>query len=389
MERVRSRGLLLVVIALVAVNLRAVLTSVPPVVLDIQETTGWSDVTLGLLTTLPVVAMGAFALAVPAISAVVGRSHTIALAVALLAVAAGLRLIGDILPAMLVSVVLAGVGIALGAGLLPGVVREQLPDSVGLATGTWTGAMFTGAGVGAAITVPLAVLTGSWQVALALWALPAIIGLFAWTLAERGAPSPARVRPLSLRTLPWRSRPAWALTGYMTVNSIIYYGSLAWVAPSLEERGWSAEAAGLMFGLFVVMSIPAAFILPAWTQRARSRRGIVMGISVVTSIALLVIGVTAGPLIIPALLVFGFLHSGGFTISLAMLSEYSSDSAAAARLTAMGFTVTYLVAALTPTLAGALIEATGSWLAVFTALAAVSLAQVPCVVPLRRGLTIA
>ena len=389
MERVRSRGLLLVVIALVAVNLRAVLTSVPPVVLDIQETTGWSDVTLGLLTTLPVVAMGAFALAVPAISAVVGRSHTIALAVALLAVAAGLRLIGDILPAMLVSVVLAGVGIALGAGLLPGVVREQLPDSVGLATGTWTGAMFTGAGVGAAITVPLAVLTGSWQVALALWALPAIIGLIAWTLAERGAESPARVRPLSLRTLPWRSRPAWALTGYMTVNSIIYYGSLAWVAPSLEERGWSAEAAGLVFGLFVVMSIPAAFILPAWTQRARSRRGIVMGISVVSSITLLVIGVTAGPLIIPALLVFGFLHSGGFTISLAMLSEYSSDSAAAARLTAMGFTVTYLVAALTPTLAGALIEATGSWLAVFTALAAVSLAQVPCVVPLRRGLTIA
>lgn len=381
--------MLLVVIALVAVNLRTVLTSVPPVVLDIQETTGWSDVTLGLLTTLPVVAMGAFALAVPAISAVVGRSRTVGLAIALLALAAGLRLAGDVLPVMLVAVVLTGIGIALGAGLLPGIVREQLPDSVGLATGTWTGAMFTGAGIGAALTVPLAVLTGSWQIALALWALPAIIGLIAWALAERGRDSPGRTRVLSLRTLPWRNRTAWALTGYMTVNSIVYYGALAWIAPSLEERGWSAEAAGLIFGLFVVMSIPAALILPAWTQRAGSRRAIVIATALVSSVALLVMGLTAEALIVPALLVFGFLHTGGFTVSLSMLSEYSSDSAAAARLTAMAFTVTYLVAALTPTLAGAVLEWTGSWLAVFTALAIIALAEVPFILPLRRDLTIA
>ena len=81
-------------IALVAFNLRTALTSVPTVVVDIERATGMNDIAVGALTTLPVIAMGAFALAVPAIARRLGRSQTVWLAMTILVIAMGTRLAG-------------------------------------------------------------------------------------------------------------------------------------------------------------------------------------------------------------------------------------------------------------------------------------------------------
>ena len=388
----RQRVLLLSAIALVAFNLRTALTSVPTVVVDIQRATGMNDIAVGALTTLPVIAMGAFALAVPAIARRLGRSQTVWLAMALLVIAMGTRLAGGAPGVLASSALLAGIGIALAAGLVPGIIREEVPDSLGMATGLWTASMFTGATVGAALTVPIAELTGSWTIALAVWAIPAALAWLLWTIVEKPyLPShgPRNEQgSVSLRALPWRDANAWALTAYLTLNSVVFYSAIAWLAPSYDDRGWTPIEGGVLFGLFSVAQIVAALLLPPIAQRISARRTLFASTVVVSTAALLLIGVAPNALPIVVLMAFGLSHSGGFTIALAMLSEYSRDAASSARLTAMAFSVTFLVAALGPLLTGVVLQWSGSWAVVYVLLAIVCAGQLPPIMRLRRGIII-
>lgn len=379
--------MVLLALALVAPNLRIALSSVPAVVADIQAETGWSDAVIGLLTTIPVLCMGAFALVVPRLAGRIGRARTVSLALGLLAVTLAARLFADHPGVLPVSAFLAGVGIALAAGLVPGVVREQVPDSVGAATGLWTSTMMIGAALGGALTVPIALALDSWTAALAVWAVPAVIALIAWTLVERGhdREPPVTVR---LADLPWRHRTAWALTAYLALNSIVFYTALAWIAPAYVDRGWSQEDAGLLLGLFTASQILAAFTLPALAERISRRRTLYAAAILLVSASLLVMAFAPALAPVVVVFVFGFMLGAGFAMALALLSEFATDAAGSARLTAMAFFVTYLAAAGGPFAAGWLLDRFSSWSLVFALLALVAAAQLLTVPALRRGVVV-
>lgn len=386
----RPPWVIVAVLALVAVNLRAVLSSVPAVEVEIQAATGWSNAAIGVLTTIPVVCMGVLALAVPGISRRVGRRRTVALALATLTVAMGSRLAAENPWVLIVSALLSGVGIALAAGLVPSVVRDEVPQRVGLATGVWTGAMMTGAALGGALTVPLAVWLGSWQAALAFWALPALVGLIVWWRVEglKDAPSTQERPEVSLRSMPWRSRPAWALTGFLLTNSVVFYTLLAWLAPSFVDRGWSQEDAGFLFGAFTISQVVAALTMPFAAERIPARRALYAGFVTVCIVGIVLVGVTSADLAILWVTVVGFTLGGTFAMGLALLSEFARDGHSSARLTAMAFFVTYATASLGPIVAGALLDAGLGWGEVYGLVAVAGSAQLLTVVPLRRGVRI-
>jgi CP family cyanate transporter-like MFS transporter len=128
--------------------------------------------------------------------------------------------------------------------------------------------------------------------------------------------------------------------------------------------------------------------LPWIAQRFPGRRILWTITVIVTTVCLLSLAFTPGLLTALVLFLFGFSNAGGFTIGLSMLSESAADSAASARLTAMAFAVTYLLAAIGPTVAGALLDAAGSWTLVYVVLAIVALTQIPVLLPLRKGTVI-
>ena len=383
--------LLLVTLALVALNLRAVLTAIPPLTLEIQADTGWNDTTMGLLTTLPVVIMGLAALIVPWLAQRIGRPQTVWVALGLLVVASSARLAAANPSVLFVTAFLGGLGIALASGLVPALVREKLPRSTGSATGLWSASMLTGAALAAALTVPIALATGSWQWGLAVWAIPALIALAIWTFVETPYRRHATDRAggaISLRALPWRQPLAWSLTAYLAINSLVFYTALAWIAPSLDERGWTSEEGGLLFGLFTASQIVAALLMPWLAQRLPGRRIAWAATVVITALCLLSLGFTPGFLTVVVLFLFGFTNAGGFTIGLSMLSEFSPDAPSASRLTAMAFAVTYLLAAIGPAVAGAILDAAGSWTLVYVVLTVIALLQLPALLPLRKGTVI-
>lgn len=75
-------------------------------------------------------------------------------------------------------------------------------------------------------------------------------------------------------------------------------------------------------------------------------------------------------------------------VTLGLLSDYASDGASAARLTAMAFSVTYTVAAFGPFAAGLVMDTVQSWTLVFLLLAVVTLLQLLTVPFLKRRITI-
>ncbi|HUX04027.1 MAG TPA: MFS transporter [Acidimicrobiales bacterium] len=380
----KSGRALVVAIALVAFNLRTPLTGIPTVVRGVQTTTGLGKTGIGLLTTLPVLCMGALALIVPGTAARFGVSRTVWLATGLLAVAMGLRIDGSVPAILYFSALLTGVSIAFVGGLVPGIVRDQRPDHVGLITGVWTSAMSIGAALAAALTVPLAAWLGSWQRALAVWALPAVIAWLVWTIVER----PHRVAPpvlprTSFRDLPWRDGPSWALTIFLAVNSLVFYSSVAWLAPSLVARGLSASASGVQFAVFTGVGILSALTLPRLLHKTRHPQTLLTVTALVAAAAL--VGLAVAPRVATTVWVvaFGVTNAGWFTMSLAVIGLMSRDGASTARLAGMVFTITYLVAAIGPTASGALLRATGSYSVLFAVLAVLCLLAVAAI-PLLR-----
>jgi CP family cyanate transporter-like MFS transporter len=188
-----------------------------------------------------------------------------------------------------------------------------------------------------------------------------------------------------IRELPWRSRVAWAIALNIGLNSIIYYSSLAWIVPSYEARGWTQENAGWLFGLFTASQVMSALLLTGLAARMKYRRALFAVAIGLTAISLFAIAWLPDFASWLMLLTFGFFLSGGFAMTVGLLSEYSRDHTSAARLTAMVFFFAYTSAAAGPLVAGALLDFFDSWSLVFTVLGVAALLQLLTVIPLRRG----
>ncbi|MEZ5115679.1 MAG: MFS transporter [Candidatus Nanopelagicales bacterium] len=404
MSRRPPGWLSLLALLLVATNLRPAIASISPVALDIRSDLGWSEVRVGMLTTLPVLCMGLAAPLVPRVARRLGLPVTMLGSLVLIGVALGLRLAGSVPGVLVVTALVAGIGIAGASGLLPWLVRDRFPGRIGAVGGAWTATMMGGAAVSGALTVPLAGVTGSWQAALASWGLLAVAAGIVWVpaglraeslAAPDAAPHAARPAPASASApddtdhrLPWRNPSAWALTGLLALNAFAFYGLLAWLAPSFGDRGWSATESGLLLGAFTIVQVGAALVLPALGQRLPERRWLLAALVTASVTTLVWIGLAPAAGTVVALLLLGLGLGGTFAIGLSLLSEYAVSGGASGRLTAMAFLVTYVVGALGPLTLGALLQSTGSWTAVYAAVAVACAGQLLCVPFLRRGIRI-
>lgn len=173
-------GLSLFAIVLVALNLRPLLTSVGPLLGDIRLATGMSYPLASLLTALPVMSMGALVFAGIALGRRIGARHGISAGLAAIGLACLWRYVAADAASLIASAGLAGLGVALVQALLPGVIKAGFPRRMVLIMGVYTAAMMGGGGLGAVVSPWVAHVSGSWQLGLGLWALPAFMALACW-----------------------------------------------------------------------------------------------------------------------------------------------------------------------------------------------------------------
>jgi MFS transporter, CP family, cyanate transporter len=379
------RWWLLVVVVAVAVNLRPAIAAVPPVLGAIRSDLGLSATGAGLLTALPVVCMGLFAPVGAALGRRVGREAAVSCALALVGCGTLARGLAASAVPLYGGTLVAGIGIAMGGALLPGVVKAWFPDRAGAVTGLYTAGLVAGAMLASAATAPLVDALGvGWPAAIGAWGLLAVAALAAWMLVTRrrhvaGEPVPGRLR------LPWGSGVAWRITVYMGSQSLLYYATLTWLSPLYLAAGWSASRAGLLLGLFSLTQVFSALAVPALVDRGGDHRPwIALCVGTVTvMLAALGLAPTAAPWVWAALLGLGV--GGMFAIALTLLVRQAATPAAAARLSGMALLVGYLLAATGPVLAGALYDAAGSYRLPFLALAGIGAATLAVGVSVRPG----
>ena len=411
-------GALVLALALVALNLRPAIASVPPVLPDIQRDLRLSGAAAGALTALPVVCLGLFAPVAARLAGRFGVGRVVAWALVVLGAGTLARAVGGA-AGLFAATFLAGIGLAVGGALLPGIVKAHFAaDRAATVTGLYTTGLAGGALLAAALTVPLRnLLGGSWAPALAVWALPAVAALAVWrqVAATAGTGPPAGPEPLGSRSaggagsrsasgagsrsaspaaeaspparggLPWRSGLAWRVTLYTGLQSLLFYASLTWLSPLFQARGWSAERAGALLAVFSLTQLVATLGLPVLADRTGDRRPwIALAVSACTAgLLALAVAPLAAPWLVAA--VIGFGTGGQFAMALTLLVDAAADPAASRRLSGMAFLVGYLLAAAGPAAVGGLYDATGGFTAAFLALSAVGVVTLALGVSIRRG----
>jgi CP family cyanate transporter-like MFS transporter len=355
--------LLVVGIVLLAVNLRPALTGLTPLIGQIRADTGISYGVAGLLTALPLLAMGLLSPIASLLAHRFGMERVLLASMLVLAAGILLRSAGAVTALFLGTAVL-GAAIAIGNVLLPGLVKREFPERVGLMTSTYSTALAVSAAIAAGASFPLADQVGiGWRASLGSWALLALVAAVAWLPQMRSA-RPTNASPADSQGVngPWRSALAWQVTLFMGLQSLGYYVVLTWLPEILQEQaGISASLAGWMLALAQAVGIASIFLAPVLAGMRPSQHGVVVVAVALTgagALGLLIAAETATALWVVLL---GLGQGACFSLALTFFALRAPDSEHAAALSGMAQTVGYLLAAVGPFLFGLLRDTTHAW----------------------------
>ena len=354
-----NKAVLLAGILLIAANLRAPFTGLPPLLGEIQADFGLSTLATGALTTLPLLA---FALLSP-FSALLAREYGLerALFGALTAIALGIALrSAGAAWSLYVGTGIIGMGIAVGNVLLPSLVKRDFPGHIASLTGTYALAMGIAAALGSAAVIPLA-QTWGWRSALLTFLILPLPALVIWMrqLADRSSPAADTSTPPHGGKV-WHSALAWQVTLFLGLNSTIYYVAIGWLPTILTDAGMSPARAGSLHGVLQLATAIPGLLLGPILRRVRDQRLAAGSACMFSAIALL--GFWAAPqFAFVWSILFGVGTGAGIILGLSFIGLRTSNARQAATLSGMSQCVGYLLASVGPMAIGALHDAAGGW----------------------------
>lgn len=363
MENVRATARpaawLMLGIVLVALNLRPSMAAVGPLLSAIRGDMALSFSLAALLTLLPVMAMGLAMFFGMAVSQRLGEQRTVLLSLLIIGGATLSRLFLDSAGGLIASAVLAGIGIALIQALMPALIKSRFPDNVALCMGLYVTSIMGGAALAASFAPWVMVQTGNWRAGLAVWAFLALLAIPVWW-ASRDT-SPDTIRTVVRKESFFTNSRAWLLAIFFGLGTASYTCVLAWLAPYYVEKGWSEQNAGLMLGFLTAMEVISGLVVPAIANRSRDRRlvlGALLGL-IIAGFLGLILSPQHLSLLWPCLLGLGI--GGLFPMSLIVSLDHLDEPQRAGGLTAFVQGIGYLIAGLSPLMAGVVRDQLGSF----------------------------
>lgn len=360
-----ARFLLGASLVLIAFNLRPVFSSASALLPEIRGELGLSPLGASLLTTLPVVCLGAFSPLAPRLAQRIGTERTLLGVLLLLTLGTALRGFSSV-PLLFFGTALAGAAIAVGNVLLPGLVKRDFAANTALMTGLYTMALCAGAASAAGLTLPIEhALGGSLDGALSVWALPALVVGLIWLPQVFASSRQARRSGFRVEGL-WRDKLAWQVTLFMGLQSALAYCVFGWLVPILRERGLDGIVAGGIVSVSVMVQAAACLFVPHIAVRGRDQRLINVTLCAFAVVALL--GLLFAPLstVWVWAVLQGIGQGGLIAAAMTAIVLRSRDPHVAAHLSGMAQCVGYLLAAVGPFIVGLIRGWTGSfaWCAV-------------------------
>lgn len=346
-------------LVLITINLRLALGSVSPVLDDIRDTLGLSSSTAGLLTTAPVLCFGLAAPLAPRLARRFGQEALLLFALAGVVAGLLLRVAAESVVFLFGGTLLLGVTIAVANVLMPSVIKRRF-ERPGLMMGLFTMSLSVSAAIGAAFTVPLEEALGGWRLALAFWAIPAVLAALLWAPeVRRSGRGPSEGSGGVVRL--WHDRTAWLVTGVFALQSLLFFSLLSWTPDILRDAGLSSAEAGAWLSVSMLCGIAPSLVLPSIAERMRDQRLLAVVATVPWVLGLI------GLLVDPAgatwlwMLLTGIGQGAGISLVLTLVVLRARDAQDAAALSGMAQGIGYTIAALGPLLLGVVRDVSGGW----------------------------
>lgn len=362
----RAGAILLGGVILVALNLRAAVTSLGALLAEVTDGLGMSATLAGVATMLPTLSFAGFGIATPWVARRFPPARILVVAMLVLAAGQAVRATTGSPAVFLVCTAVALSGIAVANVLLPALVRHTFPNRIGLVTGVYTMSLVFGTSTAAAATVPIAQFAGSWRVGLGAWAVLAAVAALPWlpaalrSHAARG-PSPRPHSPAPARRVrPARTTLGWAMATYFGTQALTAYAIMGWLAQLFRDAGFAPTHAGLLLGMVIAAGVPAALAISTLAGRVPDLRFVVLGLSAGSIVAYAGLAVAPSSLVLLWALLLA-VGQAAFPFALTMIGLRARTPDGTVALSAFTQGAGYLIAGLGPLLMGVFYELTGGW----------------------------
>lgn len=368
-------GIALVAILLIAVVLRPPVAQMGPILGLVQQQLGISGTQVALLASAPVLCFGFGAFLTPTLVRRFGIDKTVVIIMVIIAVAVAARpYLGFY--GLLIGTTIAGLAIAVANVILPSIVRERFPNKIVPLTSAYTTILAASASFAAAFSFPSASAFG-WQMALELWALPALLALaFSFTFLKDSV-TPSAIEANEHKgdfALIAKSPIAWSIIGLFGIQSLGFYALLAWL-PSLaiDSSNMGPEQAGSLLSLMTIVGVPVGLVLSSNFGRFKSLSliGVIISLVTILGMILLLLGIW-----IPAVIIIGIGQASSFPLSLSLISTRAGTQKLTTMLSSIAQGIGYLLAASGTFVFGWLTSITASWSASILGLILLTVVQV-------------
>lgn len=372
LQAFRGRGLVkLLAILLVALNLRGAITTVGPLLKDIQAQFGLGGTAAGLLTSLPLFAFGFLSPYAAPLARRLGIEMAVFVSMLVLVAGLGLRYVEGV-TWLYLGTVFIGCGIAFNNVLLPGLIRRDFAGQLTIVTALFTMVLVTCGGAGSGIAIPMAEL-GGWRFSLGWWIAPALLATLVWLpqLRSHSRPPDRKEGPVRL----WNQPLAWQVSLFMACQSTAFFVMVAWF-PSMmfDMAGISAYRSGVILFIYQVFVLGSVMITPFFIHRLADQRRLAAVLSVLILAGF--VGLFLDP--VHALgwtIVMGAGAGGSLVLAITLFSLRVSTTAQSVALSGMAQSVGYLMAALLPIAIGFIHDVTRSWTLPLLVMIALSVLQ--------------
>lgn len=355
----------LIIVILIAGNLRSPITAVSPVLSEIMAVLNLTNVQGSLLTSIPLLVFASCSMLVSKIGARTNILYNLMLSVVLMLIGLYLRVLGNV-TMLYVGSLLIGLGICIGNVMTPAYIKKVFPDRIGLMTGVFSVTINVFAALAAGFSIAIGEWTQlGWQGSLGIWlvwSIPAllVVGIEMFSARNR------RVQEKTAETEKarfnvFRSRQAWNISVFMGIQSLVYFCVIAMLPTVLVDYGMEESKTGLVLSVFQLIMAPIVFICPVVAAKMKDQKLLVSLTGAFMLIGLVMLLIFKAEFIYLSVILVGISTGLAFSLSILFFSLRSRTTSGTIKVSGHAQSVGYLIAAFGPPIFGMLHDWDSSW----------------------------
>lgn len=350
-------------IVLIASNLRSPLSSVGPVLTEISEKMTLDNLSAGLLTAIPLIVFASLSGVIGKISTKHKMEKLLGIALIFLTIGLFLRVAGSVF-SLFIGSALVGLGICVGNVLMPGFIKQEFPNKVGLMTGVYSVAMNLTAALAAGFSITIGELTNlGWKGSLGIWTFLSFLALLIWLPKWINSSKKSDVHQSEKRigVNLYRSKQAWNISFFMGLQSLIYYCFTAWLPTVLIDYGMTKQDAGWVLSYLQLAMLPITFIGPIIATKMKNQKLLILFLAACMAIGLMLLVFFKLQFVYIAAVLFGISNGLAFSLAMLFFSIRTQNASTAVSLSGMSQSIGYFLAAFGPPIFGKLFDMSHHW----------------------------